>query len=340
MQAQVAAPVLTVKSDVVNMGELTYMQPRTATFELANTGTAPLQLTSVKPSCGCTSVEWPNSPIASGQTAKIVATYDARMLGYFQKELEVYSNAGTEPFYLTMQGRVVVAASNVEGEFPVDMGDLRLSTNAITFDNVNRGDRPEAHLYVLNNTRSTLKPELMHLPSYLTASYQPETLAGGRVGHITLRLLSDRMKNYGLNETTVYLSHKAGDKVTSANAITISAILLPNFSNLSEKDLQTAPLLVLSADTIDFSNPTGKKSLTQTITIGNAGEKPLNINSVQLEGRAVNISLSNRVVKSGKRTKLKVTLLADRVHPDDPEPQILLITNDPTHPKVVIKVKK
>lgn len=331
---------MTLKSDVVNMGELTYQQPRTATFELTNSGTAPLQLTSVKPSCGCTSVEWPNSPIAVGQSAKIIATYDARMLGYFQKEIEVFTNASEEPIYLTLQGRVVATATNVEGDYPVDMGDVRLSTNTITFDNVNRGDRPEAHLYVLNNTRTSIKPELMHLPSYLTATYQPETLAGGRVGRITLRLNSERMKSYGLNEATVYLARKAGDKVTPDNAINVSAMLLPNFSHLSETDLKTAPLIVLSADSLDFSNPAGKKTVTQTLTIGNAGEKTLTISSVQLEGRAINVSLSNRIIKPGKRVKLKVTLLVDHVRADDPEPHILLITNDPTHPKVIIKVKK
>lgn len=322
------------------MGELTFQQPRTATFELTNTGNASLQLTSVKPSCGCTSVEWPNSSIAPGGTAKIVATYDARMLGYFQKEIEVYTNAGAEPVYLTLQGRVVTTATDVEGDFPIDMGDVRLSANTINFDNVNRGDRPEAHLYVLNNTRANIKPELMHLPSYLTATYQPETLAGGRVGRITLRLNSDHMKNYGLNETTIYLARKAGDKVMPDNAISVSAVLLPNFSKLSEAELKTAPLIVLSTDSLDFSNPTNKKAITQTITIGNAGENILHINSIQLEGRGLNVSLSNRVIKPQKRVKLKVTLLTDHVRPDDPEPQILLITNDPTHPKVVIKVKK
>ena len=341
MAASVSAqPTMTVKNDVVNMGELTYQQPRTATFELTNSGTAPLQLTSVKPSCGCTSVEWPNSPIAPGQSAKITATFDARMLGYFQKEIEVMTNAGTEPVYLTLQGRVVATATNVEGDFPVDMGDVRLSTNTISFDNVNRGDRPEAHLYVLNNTRASIKPQLMHLPTYLTSTYQPETLAGGRVGHITLRLNSDRMKSYGLNETTVYLARKAGDKITPDNAINVSTVLLPDFSHLSENDLKTAPLVVLSADSLDFSNPAGKKTVTQTLTVGNAGEKPLTISSVQLEGRALNVSLSNRIIKPNKRAKLKVTLLADLVRPDDPEPHILLITNDPTHPKVIIKVKK
>ncbi len=338
LQAQNVAPALTVKHDVVNMGELTYLQPRTATFELTSSGKAPLQLKSVKPSCGCTAVEWPNSPIAPGQTVKITATYDARMLGYFQKEIEVFTNAGDAPVYLTLQGRVVSTATNIEGDFPIDMGDVRLSTNAIIFDNVNRGDRPEAHLLVLNNTRTNITPVLMHLPSYLTAIYQPETLAGGRVGRITLRLNSDRMKSYGFNETTIYLARKAGDKVTPDNAISVSSVLLPNFSNLSENDLKTAPLVMLSADSLDFSNSAGKKTVSQTLTIGNAGEKPLNISCVQLEGRALNVSLANRVVKPGKRVKLKVTLFADRVRADDPEPHILLITNDPTHPKVDIKV--
>lgn len=331
-----AQPVLTFKTDVVNMGELLFQQPRSVVFELTNSGTEALTLTSVTPSCGCTSVEWPNSAIAPGQSAKITAIYDARMLGYFQKELEVRSTASEDPVYLTLQGRVVATSTDVEGDFPVDMGDVRLSTNTITFDNVNRGDRPEAQLFVLNNTRKTIKPELMHLPTYLTATYHPETLAGGRVGRISLSLNSERMKSYGLSETMVYLSLQPGDKITAENEIKISTLLLPDFSRMSENELKTAPLAVLSADTLDFTNLEGKKSVTSTITIGNAGATMLNISSVQLEGRALNISLSDRTIKPSKRAKLKVTLLADRLRANDPEPKILLITNDPTHPKITI----
>ncbi len=334
-----AQPVLTFKSDVVNVGELSFQQPRSITYEFTNTGTAPLLLTAVKPSCGCTSVEWPNSPIAPNQSARITATYDARMLGYFQKELEVHSNASAEPTYLTLQGRVVAAATDVEGDFPVDMGDVRLSTDSIIFDNVNRGDRPETSILVLNNTRKNIRPQLMHLPSYLTATYHPETLAGGRVGRIALRLNSEKMKSYGLNETTVYLSRQPGDKVTAENQLSVKAMLLPDFRHLSETDLQTAPLIVLSAENLDFSSAVGqKKNASQVITIGNAGERNLHISSVQLEGRALNISLSDRTIRPGKKAKLKVTLLTSHVKADDPEPRILLITNDPTHPKVVINI--
>ncbi|MCR4993875.1 MAG: DUF1573 domain-containing protein [Bacteroidales bacterium] len=335
-----AQPKISFKSDVVNMGEIIFQQPKAVEFRLTNTGTAPLQLSSVKPSCGCTSVEWPNSAIAPGQSATITAIYDAQLLGYFQKELEVRSNASKEPSYLTLQGRVVTTTNDVEGNFPVEMGDIRLSTDSITFKDVNRGDRPEIHFYVLNNTRRNIKPELMHLPSYYTATYHPEMLAGGRVGRITLRLNSDQMKSYGTSESLVFLSLHPGEKVSKTNKIHLSATLLPNFRNLSETELKTAPLVVLSAENVDFTDRGGKKKVTKTIILGNAGERDLHINSIQLEGRAINIHVSNRIIKPGKRVKLKVTLLAEHVRANDPDPQILLVTNDPTHPQVNILVKK
>ncbi len=330
---------LTFKTEVLNLGELTYQQPRTVVFDFTNNGSETVQITSVKPSCGCTSVEWPQSLVTPGQGGKITATYDARMLGYFQKEIEVRVGAG-EPIYLTMQGRVVAQATDVESDFPIDMGSMRLSTNKIAFDNVNQGDRPEANIYVLNNTRTVLKPELMHLPTYLTASYHPETLAGGRVGRINLKLHSDRLKGYGLHETSIYLSRSLGDKVNSENEIKISAVLLPNFSQVTEADLKTAPLIILSADSLDFSAMTNKKTATQTIIIGNAGLMPLTINSLQIEGLALSVSLSNRTIKPEKSARLKVKLTPSLLQEGDPQPQILLITNDPTHPKVVINVKK
>lgn len=333
-----AQPRLVFKSDVVNMGELTYQQPRAVTFELTNKGASDLMLTSVKPSCGCTTVEWPSSAIAPGQSATIKVTFDARMLGYFQKELEVRCNGSTEPIYLTLQGRVVPISSNVEGDYPVDMGDVRLSSDTIVFAHVNHGDRPEAHLFILNNTRKNITPELMHLPSYLTASYHPETLAGGRVGQIRLTLLSERMRNYGANETDIYLSRHPGDKVTAENAIHVSALLLPSFKHMSEQELLTAPLLILSPDSVDFSARGSKKKVTQVLHLHNAGERALHINNVQLKGQALTVSLSSRTIKPGKHAKLKVTLQANYLKADNREAHIILITNDPTHSHVDIPI--
>ena len=334
-----AQPVLTVEREIVNMGEVQWQQPKTATFQLKNSGSAPWHLTDVHASCGCTQVSWPREDVAPGETATLQVTFDAKLLGSFQKEIEVYTSASQEPTYLTLQGRVVTELTGDTDNFPIDLGNVRLSTNVIEFDDVNRGDHPEAILQVVNNSRESYKPQLMHLPSFLTARYVPEQLAGGRVGRIHLTLNSERLKDYGLTETTVYLARKLGDKVSSDNEISVSAVLLPSFAGLSAADLAAAPVMQLSQDSLDFTDIGTKKKLTKTILVQNTGLSDLKVSKLQVYGRNLGISLSNRVIQPGKTAKLKVTLQRDLIRKMKHQPRILLITNDPKYPKCVINAK-
>lgn len=336
----VAQPQMTVASDIQNVGEVMFQQPKSVHFEIRNTGTEPLLLTAVNASCGCTQVTWPREPIAPGATAKIEAVYDALLLGTFQKELEVYSNASSEPTYLTLQGRVVTTFVDTDyNDFPVDLGNVRLSSNVVEFDDVNSGDRPEVQLQVINLSRESYKPEIMHLPSYLTARYLPEKLAGGRMGRIILTLNSEQLKNYGLTETSVYLARKLGDRVAPENEISVSAVLLPAFSHLSAEEMAAAPRMVLSADSLVFGDLGTKKKATQVITVRNDGQSPLIVSNVQVYSRALNVSLSDRTIQPGKTAKLKVTVLAEHLRTAKTQPRVLIIANDPQRPKTTIKVK-
>ena len=335
-----AQPRMEVVSDVMNLGEVMFQQPKAVHFEVRSRGTEPLLLTQVNASCGCTQVSWPRTPIAPGETATIEAVYDAQLLGTFQKELEVYSNASQEPVYLTLQGRVVSTFNDTDyNDFPIDLGNVRLSTNVVEFDDVNSGDHPEVALQVVNTSRESYKPELMHLPPYLSARYLPEKLAGGRVGRIQLRLDSERLKNYGLTETTIYLSRKLGDRVTPENEISVSSVLLPAFSHLTAEQMESAPRMVLSADSLDFGQLGSKKKATQVISVYNQGRSPLQVSNVQVYGRALSVSLSNRMIQPGKSAKLKVTVQAEQLRKAKTVPRVLIIANDPARPKTTIRVR-
>lgn len=61
-------------------------------FTVKNTGTQPLVISSVKPSCGCTSPDWSKDPIMPGQTGQIKVHYNTGTTGDFLKMIEVFSN--------------------------------------------------------------------------------------------------------------------------------------------------------------------------------------------------------------------------------------------------------
>ena len=76
-------------------------------FVFYNTGKAPLILTNVSASCGCTTPIWPKEPIKSGERAAIKAVYNSKgRPGPFTKSITVTSNATEAVKVLKIRGTV------------------------------------------------------------------------------------------------------------------------------------------------------------------------------------------------------------------------------------------
>lgn len=77
-------------------------------FEFTNKGDAPLVVTQVKASCGCTTPEWTKSPVAPGKKGTIKVTYStANRPGMFSKLITVTSNDTVSKVVLTIKGEVI-----------------------------------------------------------------------------------------------------------------------------------------------------------------------------------------------------------------------------------------
>ncbi len=86
-------------------------------FEFTNEGKEPLVLQNVQASCGCTTPEWPKSPILPGQKAKITAIYNTQgRPGAFTKTITVTSNAKTPSKVITIRGTVEAAPATTAPE--------------------------------------------------------------------------------------------------------------------------------------------------------------------------------------------------------------------------------
>ncbi|MBE6271026.1 MAG: DUF1573 domain-containing protein [Prevotella ruminicola] len=329
---------LTVKTTTVDVGVTGYEQPVTATFEMRNKGFRRLVIQSVKPDCGCTKIEYPKE-VGVGDKFTIKMTYDARQLGHFQKMCLVKSNGTKKPFYLTMTGEVRSDFRDYSGEYPIEMGDLLLDKAELEFDDVNKGDVPEQELHILNNGKKAMRPNLMHLPPYLTAITSPDHLLPGRTATITVKLLSEKLRDYGLTKTTLYMAHNPGDKVRQDYAIDVATVLLPDMKQFEKENKELAPQLQMSATDVDFTDFGGKTKKTATVTLHNTGQSPLKITSLQLFTAGLKVTLSKSQIAPGQSANLKITGMAEELHQLRTRPRILMITNDPDHAKVVVNIK-
>lgn len=334
-----AQPLFVPDMEIKKVGEVAFQQPKRISFGFSNKGTAPLRILLAHPSCGCVDVSFTKGDINPGQRGEVVMTYDAAMLGVFHKEVELLTNASPEPIYLLMEGTVVTEVTDYGTDFPIDLGNVRLETNCLEFDDVNKGDKPVAVLRFLNAERTAFHPELMHLPPYLTVKFEPENVAPGKVGKAVITLDSEKLMQMGLNQTSIYFARYLGDKVSDTNEILLSAILLPDFSGMTEAELAKAPVLYVSESELDLGSMGTKKSLKRTIPIFNMGKSDLHIRHVQVFNRSISVSVSNQVIKPGKSVKVKVSVLKEYLSKAKGAMRVLFITDDPSHPKQIVDIK-
>ena len=333
-----AQPRFVPDTDIKKVGEVEFQVPRKFDLGFTNKGDKPLIIKEVKASCGCLDVSFPKTPIAAGARGEITLTFDAKLLGSFYKEVEVMTDASDKPSYIAIQGTVVTEVHDYSEEFPIDLGNVRLVMNTIEFEDVNRGDHPSAELRILNADRTAFRPELMHLPPYLSAEYFPEDIPAGKVGTIRLTLDSEKLSTLGLNQTSIYLSRYMGDKIGETNEILVSAILLPSFADMNEEALAKAPELSISESSVDMGAFNGKKTITRTIILTNTGQSDLHIHGVQVFNKAISVSIDKSTIRPGKSTKLKISVSSHYMGKSKGRMRVLLITDAPKQAKQYINV--
>jgi hypothetical protein len=75
-------------------------------FSFINKGKAPIILSNVNASCGCTVPSWTKEPIAPGKTGEIKVKYNTNTIGAFNKTITVSSNALNSTVILRIKGNV------------------------------------------------------------------------------------------------------------------------------------------------------------------------------------------------------------------------------------------
>ena len=112
VSAQEKTAKIEFKTETVDYGEIDKGSDGLRVFEFTNTGNAPLVISKVSSSCGCTIPKKPEAPIMPGKTGEIQVKYDTNRVGPIRKAITVISNADTPTKILKMKGTV----KGVEGK--------------------------------------------------------------------------------------------------------------------------------------------------------------------------------------------------------------------------------
>lgn len=97
-------PILTFNKTEHDFGKIQKDQPVETIFSYKNTGNAPLVITDIKSSCGCTVPEdWSKEPLAPGESSKFTVKYNGAGPNKISKTITVTANTekGTETVTIT-----------------------------------------------------------------------------------------------------------------------------------------------------------------------------------------------------------------------------------------------
>lgn len=102
-------PIMTFDDDVFNFGEIAVGTTVSHSYKFTNTGTTPLVIHDVKPSCGCTALKnWPKGAIAPGESGEIPIEFTPTSGGEkVTRTISVVSTATPSVYKLTITGKVV-----------------------------------------------------------------------------------------------------------------------------------------------------------------------------------------------------------------------------------------
>lgn len=94
-----------------SFGKIKQHVPATTEFTFTNTGVKPLIIETAVAECGCTTPEYPKTPLSNGKSAIIKVTYNAESPGKFTKRVTVKFANIAQPVILTIDGEVEPAKS-------------------------------------------------------------------------------------------------------------------------------------------------------------------------------------------------------------------------------------
>ncbi len=106
-EAESSKGVFQFENETLDYGTIAHNADGVRAFKFKNVGNAPIVITKVKGSCGCTVPTKPKGPIMPGETAEIGVKYATDRVGAFSKTITVTSNASEATKVIKIKGKVL-----------------------------------------------------------------------------------------------------------------------------------------------------------------------------------------------------------------------------------------
>ncbi len=306
-------------------------------FEFTNTGGAPITISNVATSCGCTTPSWSKQPIAPGQKGYVEAAYDPKNRpGHFSKTITVHSNAQNTPIVLTITGNVTEKQNTIEEKYPQEVGILRVDQIYLNYGNIFNDETKEMELKIYNPTEQdvTISVEDNYRPAYTTISIEPTVLKPKQEGVIKVSYDGSKVNDWDYVRGYLYLTIN-GQRITDKR-IQVSSIIKEKFS---AEQLLNPPVIDFETTSFEFDTVPEGEVVIHEFTFTNTGKSDLIIRKTRSSCGCTAVSLSNKPIKPGESSSIKLNFNTSH-KPNYQTKTVTVITNCPDEKlnKIILKL--
>lgn len=335
-------PVITFEKTEHDFGKINEADGRVSVqFQFTNEGMAPLVLSNVRASCGCTTPTWTKEPVEPGQTGSITVTYNPNgRPGRFQKTVTITSNASEPTKKVYIKGEVIPKTAKPVNKFPIAVGALGMKSKVLELGKIIKGETKSGELEYVNNAKEDHMVDLYTDPAhaYFIGQATLENAKPTEIGKFIFSIDTKATKLYGPVEERAYvvLDNAKVDKSETFELV-IKADIVEDFSQMTLEDKQQAPIIETLTEQKVGVIKAGKIQKF-VFPIKNSGFKPLEVRRVYANDAHILVKSAPKAVKSGKKGAVTLDINAKDLKPGAYSREVIVITNDYANPVKRIKI--
>lgn len=314
-------------------------------FLLVNNGSEDVVINHVRASCGCSYAEYPRYPIAPGDTAAIVATFDpVGRPGIFNMFFTVLTNTDPHRSTLELRGKVIANGLTVNEKYPVEVGSLKLNAGSVPFGEVVEGGMQTATIEAYNDSDTPMKFYVSDVPEYITVAPYQALVAPYNLYVITVGLNTDscRQRGYVENHFNLFAEPQVrGNGVMAGiKRVDVMAVIYDDFASWSDEQHENAPIMALDVDRLSFIDVDSLSSepVTRQFTITNNGNDRLKIYGIHATDRCVEVGSFKEDLGKGETMVVKISVIPDKIGEKILNTNIIIYCNDPRRPKSLLRI--
>lgn len=310
--------------------------PTTVTFQVTNTGQQPVLISKVIPMFPRMSAAWEKSPILPQKSAEIKISFKSQELPeQFNYIVNVHSNAQNPREQLQISGNVIDNPEKPELFYKTDLSGVKFKTNNINFGKIFTQQTVKDTVYFYNTREKAVAVSIRYTPSHIKADIYPQTLQPGEKGTLAFTYDASAKNDYGYIFDSVILNFD--DDNSYNNRLSVTANIVEDFSKLSSRELENAPVVYFDKTSIEFGDIVQGEKANCDFTLENHGKTALIIRKTKASCGCTAVTMGENTIAPGQKTVIRATF--DSAGKSGRQyKSITVITNDPKNPETHLTI--